>query len=60
MLQAAREHEDVQTIEGISMQSLGFNTLSLIAQVIAFVILAATLTLIWLMVRALTKKAKSC
>lgn len=42
------------------MQSLGFNTLSLIAQVIAFVILAATLTLIWLMVRALTKKAKSC
>lgn len=40
------------------MQSLGINVGSLIAQAIAFVILATTLILGWLMVRALTKKSR--
>ncbi len=59
MLQAGSEDEDVRTVEGESMQSLGINVYSMIAQVIAFVILAATLVLTWLVVRALAKKSRS-
>ncbi len=59
MLQAGRENEDMRTVEGESMQSLGINVYSMIAQAIAFVILAATLVLTWLVVRALAKKSRS-
>lgn len=59
MLQAGREDEDARTMEGESMQSLGINVYSMIAQAIAFVVLAATLVLAWLMVRALAKKSRS-
>lgn len=59
MLQAAHDNEDGRAIGGFYMSGAAVNLPSFIAQGIAFVILAATLALMWFMARMVAKRPKS-